>query len=83
MSAPEGRSDAPSLRLTAGGTPTAAQLASLVVALQPVAASSGDGGDERRREPAWARAARLEAVGARSPVSADDIAAWSLRGPLP
>ncbi len=55
--------------ITGGGAVTAEQLAALTVALTP----SGGNRDESTRSPAWARAARFEAIGHRPFWSAPDI----------
>ena len=65
----EGAPPAARLEIVAGGVPTDAELAAIVVALTP----SGDDGEAETQMPAWARAALLENVGGRRPARPSDL----------
>jgi hypothetical protein len=67
---------APHVRVVGGGTPSAAELAAVVVALTPVGPPASDpvgGSTAAGGAGAWARAALLEGVGARPVVSAPEL----------
>lgn len=79
MSAP---SDEPNLGetnrivITAGGVPTAEELAALVVALTPTTAAGQEPSSLHESGSAWREASLLEGVGFRPFVSVDDVAAY-------
>lgn len=69
------------LEVVAGGDPSDAELAALVIALTPVAAPPPAAGRaDVARTPAWARAALLEGVGHRPPIRPSDLDAAARLG---
>jgi hypothetical protein len=62
MDADAAQAPAPRIEMRAGGTPTAEQLAALVVALRP-SGSGGDGDEIQPTVPAWTAATLRESVG--------------------
>lgn len=66
------------LRIVGGGEPTPGQLAALVIALTP--AGDGGAGAPATAPAPWRRAAVIEGVGGRPPVSPTDIDLADRRG---
>ena len=63
----------PSVVVTGGGEPSPEELAALVIALTPVVVQESDGEDPAGGTSGWRRAALIEGVGGRAPVSYPDL----------